>query len=192
MPPHDATPPMPEDLLAHALRAKGFMPEDEGALLYGVALERLPHGPALEVGTYCGKSAVYLGAAARAVGNPVLRGPSEHSLACGALARWQLDGAPYLIVVTSGMVDEFRGAPNRVNVPGRIQHVKFTFMSQVKLNMCSDSSTVLPSEPPRSSGITTIPGVLNAQLGVASLTRLVIASEADSRPGQLYSPSSAE
>lgn len=46
---------------------------------------------------------------ARAHGNPVLRGPSEHSLACGALARWQLDQAPFLIVVTSGMVDEFRG-----------------------------------------------------------------------------------
>ncbi|WP_225914491.1 class I SAM-dependent methyltransferase [Nocardioides jiangsuensis] len=71
MPPHEATPPMPEDLLAHALRAKGFMPEDEGALLYGVALERLPRGPALEVGTYCGKSAVYLGAAARATGGTV-------------------------------------------------------------------------------------------------------------------------
>lgn len=42
-------------------------------------------------------------------GNPVLRGPSEHSLACGALARWQLDEAPFLIVVTSGMIDEFRG-----------------------------------------------------------------------------------
>ncbi|MEE1938035.1 hypothetical protein V1L54_01135 [Streptomyces sp. TRM 70361] len=42
-------------------------------------------------------------------GNPVLRGPSEHSLACGALARWQLDEAPFLTVVTSGMVDEFRG-----------------------------------------------------------------------------------
>ncbi|MEH1127385.1 hypothetical protein [Micromonospora sp. CPCC 206061] len=46
---------------------------------------------------------------ARAAGNPVLRGPSEHSLACGALARWMLDQAPFLIVVTSGMVDEFRG-----------------------------------------------------------------------------------
>ncbi|MFD7288566.1 hypothetical protein [Streptomyces sp. NPDC059863] len=42
-------------------------------------------------------------------GNPVLRGPSEHSLACGALARWQLDETPFLIVVTSGMADEFRG-----------------------------------------------------------------------------------
>ncbi|MEH1014430.1 hypothetical protein V6U90_15115 [Micromonospora sp. CPCC 206060] len=46
---------------------------------------------------------------ARDTGNPVLRGPSEHSLAAGAMARWTLDGAPYLIVVTSGMVDEFRG-----------------------------------------------------------------------------------
>ncbi|MFD9622361.1 hypothetical protein ACFWB2_34665 [Streptomyces virginiae] len=42
-------------------------------------------------------------------GNPVLRGPSEHSLACGALARWQIDEAPFLIIVSSGMVDEFRG-----------------------------------------------------------------------------------
>lgn len=46
---------------------------------------------------------------AAATGNPVLRGPSEHSLACGALARWLLDEAPFLLVVTSGMIDEFRG-----------------------------------------------------------------------------------
>lgn len=61
---------MPADLLTHALAAKGFMPEDEGLLLHRVALERLPHGPALEVGTYCGKSAIYLGAAALQVGGP--------------------------------------------------------------------------------------------------------------------------
>jgi len=42
-------------------------------------------------------------------GNPVLRGPTEHSLACSALARWQLYRAPFVITVTSGMVDEFRG-----------------------------------------------------------------------------------
>ena len=63
---------MPEDLLAHARAAKGFMPEDEGALLHRWARERLPHGPALEVGTYCGKSAVWLGAAAREVGGTVV------------------------------------------------------------------------------------------------------------------------
>ncbi|NYJ01160.1 putative O-methyltransferase YrrM [Nocardioides thalensis] len=59
---------MPADLLEHATNAKGFMPADEGELLYRIALERLPHGPALEVGTYCGKSAIYLGAAARELG----------------------------------------------------------------------------------------------------------------------------
>jgi predicted O-methyltransferase YrrM len=62
---------MPADLLKHALDAKGFMPEDEGLLLHRVARERLPHGPALEVGTYCGKSAIYLGAAAREAGGTV-------------------------------------------------------------------------------------------------------------------------
>ena len=59
---------MPADLLDHARAAKGFMPEDEGALLHRWALEQLPHGPALEVGTYCGKSAVWLGGAARETG----------------------------------------------------------------------------------------------------------------------------
>ena len=66
-----STTSMPPELLAHALAAKGFMPEDEGELLHRVALERLPHGPALEVGTYCGKSAIYLGAAALATGGTV-------------------------------------------------------------------------------------------------------------------------
>ena len=62
---------MPGDLLRIATDAKGFMPPDEGALLYEVALDRLRHGPGLEVGSYCGKSAVYLGAAARATGSTV-------------------------------------------------------------------------------------------------------------------------
>jgi MMP 1-O-methyltransferase len=58
-------------LLAAARAATGFMPDDEGLALHRLARERLPHGPVLEVGTYCGKSAVYLGAAARAVGGVV-------------------------------------------------------------------------------------------------------------------------
>jgi predicted O-methyltransferase YrrM len=62
---------MPADLRAKAHAAKGFMPEDEGDLLYDVAVRALAEGPGLEVGTYCGKSAVYLGAAARAAGSTV-------------------------------------------------------------------------------------------------------------------------
>ncbi|MEO9323697.1 class I SAM-dependent methyltransferase [Nocardioides sp. C4-1] len=59
------------DLLAHAVAAKGFMPDDEGALLHRCAAERASSGPLLEVGTYCGKSAIYLGAAAQAAGGTV-------------------------------------------------------------------------------------------------------------------------
>ncbi|MCR1781450.1 class I SAM-dependent methyltransferase [Nocardioides carbamazepini] len=62
---------MPSDLLDLARAAKGFMPADEGDLLFRIALERLPHGPGLEVGTYCGKSGIYLGAAAQRVGGTV-------------------------------------------------------------------------------------------------------------------------
>lgn len=62
---------MPADLLVHARAATGFMPEGEGAALHRWARTLLPHGPALEVGTYCGKSAVWLGAAAREVGGTV-------------------------------------------------------------------------------------------------------------------------
>ena len=61
------------------------MPEDEGALLYDVAVDALAHGPGLEVGTYCGKSTIYLGAAARAAGGIVFtvdhhRGSEENQV----------------------------------------------------------------------------------------------------------------
>ncbi|MGC4111799.1 MAG: class I SAM-dependent methyltransferase [Nocardioides sp.] len=61
----------PDDLLALARTVRGFMPEAEGLALYRLARECLPHGPVLEVGSYCGKSAVYLGAAACEVGGVV-------------------------------------------------------------------------------------------------------------------------
>jgi predicted O-methyltransferase YrrM len=52
-------------LLDHARRAIGFMPDDEGLALHAAGLDAAAVGPLLEIGTYCGKSAVYLGAAAR-------------------------------------------------------------------------------------------------------------------------------
>jgi predicted O-methyltransferase YrrM len=52
-------------LRAAAEAAKGFMPPDEGLALHEAGLEAAALGPLLEVGTYCGKSAIYLGAAAR-------------------------------------------------------------------------------------------------------------------------------
>jgi predicted O-methyltransferase YrrM len=69
---------MPEHLLAAARSAKGFMPDDEGLVLFRIARDRLPHGPVLEIGSYCGKSAVYLGAAAREVGGIVFSVDHHH------------------------------------------------------------------------------------------------------------------
>ncbi len=62
---------MPADLLHAAQRAKGFMPHAEGLALFETAVEYGPRGPICEIGTYCGKSAVYLGAAARQAGSVV-------------------------------------------------------------------------------------------------------------------------
>jgi predicted O-methyltransferase YrrM len=54
-------------LVEVAQAAKGFMPDDEGIALYEAGLEAAGRGPLLEIGSYCGKSAIYLGAAAKAV-----------------------------------------------------------------------------------------------------------------------------
>jgi predicted O-methyltransferase YrrM len=59
---------MDPELLAHAEAARGFMPPDEGIALHDAALAVAVDGPFLEVGSYCGKSAVYIGAAARRLG----------------------------------------------------------------------------------------------------------------------------
>ena len=59
---------MKPELAALAQQVKGFMPHDEGLALYRAAAEVAAQGPLVEVGSYCGKSAVYLGAAAAACG----------------------------------------------------------------------------------------------------------------------------
>lgn len=60
-----------EHVLDVARDAKGFMPDDEGLALHDAGVAGGAVGPLLEVGTYCGKSAVYLGAGARAAGTVV-------------------------------------------------------------------------------------------------------------------------
>jgi predicted O-methyltransferase YrrM len=112
---------MPADLLAHALSAKGFMPADEGLLLHRLARERLPLGPVLEVGTYCGKSAIYLGAAAREVGGTVVtvdhhRGSEENQ------AGWEHHD-PSLVDGDLGVMDtlpSFRATMARAGLEDRV------------------------------------------------------------------------
>ncbi len=63
--------------------ARGFMPTAEGLALFGAAARYVGRGPVLEVGSYCGKSTIYLAAAARQAGQLVVtvdhhRGSEEH------------------------------------------------------------------------------------------------------------------
>ena len=62
---------------------KGFLHPDEGEALYNICLEISSLGPALEVGSYCGKSAIYLGLACLERDNTLYtidhhRGSEEH------------------------------------------------------------------------------------------------------------------
>ncbi|MBV9092593.1 MAG: class I SAM-dependent methyltransferase [Streptosporangiaceae bacterium] len=59
------------------------MPPAEGLALYDAAAAYCGRGPVLEIGSYCGKSAIYLAAAARIAGQLVVtvdhhRGSEEH------------------------------------------------------------------------------------------------------------------
>ena len=85
---------------------RGFLDPDEGRALYHQALAAAALGPVLEVGSYCGKSTVYLGEACRA-GDVSLyaidhhRGSEEHQ-----------PGEEYhdaaLFDEQAGMMDSFR------------------------------------------------------------------------------------
>ena len=109
------TPPptarLDDHLLAAFRVATGFMPEDEGRFLHAYAVQagESARSPAvgraalLEVGTYCGKSAILLGAAARATGATAFtvdhhRGSEENQ------AGWQHHDAS-LVDPATGLMD---------------------------------------------------------------------------------------
>jgi MMP 1-O-methyltransferase len=106
------------DLLAHARAAKGFMPDDEGLSLYrtGLVAAATGLGPLLEVGTYCGKSAVYLGAAALSSSSVVFtvdhhRGSEENQ------AGWEHHD-PSLVDPSSGRMDTLPVARRTLSAAG--------------------------------------------------------------------------
>ena len=58
----------------HALAATGFMPAAEGDALHAAALDAaraVPGAPLVEIGSYCGRSTIWLAAAAREAGTVV-------------------------------------------------------------------------------------------------------------------------
>ncbi|MGH9139170.1 MAG: class I SAM-dependent methyltransferase [Acidimicrobiales bacterium] len=90
----------------HALAANGFMPPDDGDALHAAALaaaEAVPGAPFVEVGSYCGRSTIWLAAAAREAGTVVFavdhhRGSEENQ------AGWEHHD-PALVDEQTGMMD---------------------------------------------------------------------------------------
>jgi predicted O-methyltransferase YrrM len=70
--------PIQDKLRLAAEAARGFMPPDEGLALYRTAGDYAAAGPICEVGTYCGKSTIYLAAAAAEAGQVVVTVDHHH------------------------------------------------------------------------------------------------------------------
>jgi MMP 1-O-methyltransferase len=90
-------------LLSHARAARGFLPDDEGLFLHEAGMAGGRRGPLLEIGSYCGKSAVYLGAAAREVGS-VLFSVDHHRGSEENQPGWEWHD-PTLVDERSGRID---------------------------------------------------------------------------------------
>lgn len=87
-------------------KVKGFLPEIEGMRLYELAREAGRLGPCLEIGSYCGKSTIYLGAGCREAGTVLFsidhhRGSEEHQPG-------QEYHDPDLFDPHTGLMDSFR------------------------------------------------------------------------------------
>ena len=84
---------------------KGFLHEDEGRCLYDMALKASRLGPCLEIGSYCGKSTIYIGSACK-INRSILFSVDHHHG-----SEEQQPGQPYfdpgLFDPKSGRVDTF-------------------------------------------------------------------------------------
>jgi predicted O-methyltransferase YrrM len=104
------------DLPADIDRIKGFLTDDEGDALYRQALAVGALGPVLEIGSYCGKSTIYLGLACRLRNSTVFaldhhRGSEEHQPG-------EFFHDPDLYDNSEGMVDSFREFRRNVHNAG--------------------------------------------------------------------------
>src|SRR5687768_81279 len=124
---------MDATLRAKAEAAKGFMPPDEGLALHVAAGEAadVHDGPLLEVGTYCGKSAVYLGAAARAAGT-VLFSIDHHHGSEENQAGWEHHD-PEVVDADTGRMD---------TLPFFRRTIEWAGLEDVVVGVVGDSPTV--------------------------------------------------
>src|SRR4051794_25153392 len=112
---------MDDQLRAAAAAAPGFMPAHEGLALYRAGLAGAALGPLLEVGTYAGKSTIYLAAAAMERGTVVVpvdhhRGSEEHQ------PGWEYHD-PSLVDPATGRIDTLPLMRRTLHGAGVEEHV---------------------------------------------------------------------
>ena len=107
-----------EDLLN---TVKGFLDAREGMALYNIALEASRFGPCLEIGSYCGKSTVYIGSACRQHNNILFsidhhRGSEEQQPGEGYFD-------PELFDLETSQVDTFKAFRKTLETAGLVDTV---------------------------------------------------------------------
>lgn len=109
---------------AAAEAARGFMPPEEGLALHDAGLEaahRVPGAPLVEIGSYCGKSSVYLGSAAQTAGT-VLFAVDHHRGSEENQPGWEWH-EPDLVDPTTGRLDTLPTFRRTVASAGLEDHV---------------------------------------------------------------------
>ncbi len=104
------------DLPIDIQQIKGFLAEDEALALYRQALAASTAGPVLEIGSYCGKSTLFLGLACRETGSTVFaldhhRGSEEHQVG-------EYFHDPELFDAGEGVMDSFREFRRNIRAAG--------------------------------------------------------------------------
>lgn len=94
------------DLSIDIAMVKGFLAEDEAQALYTAALTSAATAPVLEIGSYCGKSTIYIGTACKRAGGVLYaldhhRGSEEHQLG-------EEYHDPELYDSSAGLMDSFK------------------------------------------------------------------------------------
>ncbi len=103
-----------------ARRAKGFMPPEEGDALYRAACDAGP-GTFVEIGTYCAKSAIYVGAAARQVGSVLFT--IDHHRGSEEMQPGWLHHDPEVVDPVAGTMDSLPFARLHLSQAGLEDHV---------------------------------------------------------------------
>lgn len=102
-------------------QVKGFLSAAEGDALFRSALETAGLGPALEIGSYCGKSTLYLAAAMAERDGLVFA--VDHHAGSEEHQRGEMFHDPALYDADTGRVDSFREFRQNLNRAGLLERV---------------------------------------------------------------------